>query len=187
MVTTVTSNSGDSSRKPCWVGVFQDASRAEIESAIKELGLSAIQCHGAEPPEFVEGWHVPVIKAISVPLEGVSRQTVQAYTRRGATILLDAPKTLTSDEKELWLSEFMHPLAPAALPDGAWLAGGLSPETIEAVLSNVRPACLDVASGIEIDPATQPGVKDPEKLKAFCQAVRRLEAIPLPEVGTVIS
>jgi phosphoribosylanthranilate isomerase len=168
---------------PAWVGVFQNADRATIQQALDTLPLAAIQLHGQEPPELVSGWPVPVIKALSVPLEGLSRQALSAYTRLGAHVLLDAPKGLNPEQKTKWLNEWIHPLAPAALPPGTWLAGGLNPENIETLLGHIRPACVDVASGVE----SAPGIKDPHKVHAFCQAVRRAAANPLPEAGTVLS
>ena len=48
------------------------------------------------------------------------------------------------------------------------LAGGLTPENVQAALGAVRPYAVDVASGVE----SSPGVKDWAKMKAFVRAVR---------------
>lgn len=54
-------------------------------------------------------------------------------------------------------------------PQTNWiLAGGLSPENIEAALKATGARFLDVNSGIE----SSPGVKDPGKMAAFFAAVR---------------
>lgn len=52
------------------------------------------------------------------------------------------------------------------------LAGGLDPDTVGEAIDKVRPWGVDVSSGVE----QRPGIKDPDKITAFVQAVRRLES-----------
>ncbi len=52
------------------------------------------------------------------------------------------------------------------------LAGGLNPDTVIEAMNKVRPWGVDVSSGVEL----RPGIKDPDKITAFVQAVRRLES-----------
>ena len=56
------------------------------------------------------------------------------------------------------------------------LAGGLRPENLQAALETVRPAAVDVNSGIE----TASGAKDPQRAEAFVQICRRWGPLPLP-------
>ena len=53
-------------------------------------------------------------------------------------------------------------------------AGGLDAETVGDVIRRLRPAGVDVASGVE----SAPGVKDPNKLSLFFAAVREADAGP---------
>ena len=47
------------------------------------------------------------------------------------------------------------------------LAGGLRPETVGAAVALVRPEVVDVSSGVE----RLPGIKDPDKIARFLEAV----------------
>jgi phosphoribosylanthranilate isomerase len=54
------------------------------------------------------------------------------------------------------------------------LAGGLKPENVKKAILTVQPYAVDVASGVEL----QPAVKDHEKIRAF---VENAKEIKLPE------
>lgn len=149
------------------VGVFANQPLVEVLGIAAEVGLSAIQLHGDEPPEYCASLSLPVIKALRVrdssSLEALGRYPVHAY-------LLDshAPHRLGGTGQR-----FDWDLARRAVREGhrIILAGGLNAENVTEAVQRVRPYAVDVSSGVE----TQ-GEKDVAKIAAFLEAVRVAEA-----------
>jgi phosphoribosylanthranilate isomerase len=52
-----------------------------------------------------------------------------------------------------------------------FLAGGITPENVGDAIRTARPYAIDVCSGVE----SKPGKKDPQRMKAFMQAVREAQ------------
>ena len=48
------------------------------------------------------------------------------------------------------------------------LAGGLSPENVREAIEAVHPWAVDASSSLEVEP----GVKDPDRVRAFVEAAR---------------
>lgn len=141
------------------VGVFVNEPRASVESIRNTVGLSMVQFHGDESPEECRGWPVRTIKAIRVR----SRQEA-AKARRYAVdfILADAyvEGAFGGTGQSVDVS-----LLDGFERDRLLLAGGLTPESVAAAVSAVRPFAVDVASGVE----ATPGRKDPTKVRRFIE------------------
>lgn len=111
---------------------------------------------------------------ITVPIiRGVNHKTSITDARRIASkcdfFLLDSYKEGvhggTGNLQDLHHSkEFIEKVAPHPVI----LAGGLRPENVVEAIKLTKPYGVDVSTGVE----TSPGVKDPDKITEFVEAVR---------------
>jgi indole-3-glycerol phosphate synthase/phosphoribosylanthranilate isomerase len=68
-----------------------------------------------------------------------------------------------------WLDDDDHHWERASRADGrVLLAGGLGPENVHAAIEAVHPWCVDASRSLE----SAPGIKDPERVRAFVEAAR---------------
>ena len=144
------------------VGVFVDSSPAEIAEIAALVPLDCIQLHGNESEESLE--HVralsgkPVWRAFQVTGSEVLERALQSAAD---ALLLDSGKG--SGERFAWdlLAGFARPYM---------LAGGLDCEHVATAIKTLAPFGVDVSSALETE-----GQKDPEKMRAFAEAVRRAD------------
>ncbi|HEY5648643.1 MAG TPA: phosphoribosylanthranilate isomerase, partial [Nitrospiria bacterium] len=142
------------------VGVFADAGEEEITSIVDRCGLDIIQLQGDETPELCRRLGPRVYKAIRVRDEG---SLVRMASFSVSAFVLD---TFRKDQLGGTGHTFDWNLALKAKDYGSViLAGGLNPDNIRKAVVTVRPAGVDVSSGVE---ATL-GKKDPKKIKAFIE------------------
>jgi phosphoribosylanthranilate isomerase len=148
------------------VGVFRDATPEEIDRVLRRVDLDRLQFHGSESEAAVEAVDLPVIKAI----RGADAEAAATYP--GTILLLDHPDG-SGGTGRAWEWSEAAPLIESGFD--VILAGGLAPESVGSVLAalgDLLPWGVDVATGVE-----GPGHrKDPAKLAAFVQAVRKAEA-----------
>jgi phosphoribosylanthranilate isomerase len=149
------------------VGVFVDAAPTELIAAAEAARLDVLQLHGDEPPEDFAGLPRRGIKALRVG-PGFDVEQALRYEGRASGLLLDtrsgsAPGG-TGETFDWSLAQGLRPRVSYLI-----LAGGLTPENVGAAISQMKPDAVDVSSGVE----SAPGRKDPEKVRAFIEAVRR--------------
>lgn len=162
------------------VGVFVNHPADYITRVYEDARLTVAQLHGDEPATILNGLlTIPSIRVHRLGNGGLRsvgedlaacKQVVSANPKiKVATpsVLLDAASGsqfggtgLTLPWKELvdyrrWLGD--TPLV---------LAGGLTPDNVAEAIRIVRPAAVDVASGVE----SSPGKKDPVKVRDFVAA-----------------
>jgi phosphoribosylanthranilate isomerase len=151
------------------VGILVNPSWAEAKAAAATRGVTALQLHGAETPEFCrqlmeEG--IRFEKALCVTGANSLARVPDFFTR---TLLLDsggAGEFGGSGQTFPW--EIARDFVRANPSIRVVLAGGLTPENVAEAVAMVRPFGVDVTSGVE----ASPGRKDHGRLRAFIAAAR---------------
>ena len=149
------------------VGLFVDASAAEVRAAIAVAGVGLLQFHGSETPEFCRQFGVPYIKAVRVRTGTDLLQYARDYHDAKA-LLLDAYVEGTHGGTG---QSFDWSVIPRTLPVPVVLSGGLNPQNVTGAIQQVRPWAVDVSSGVE----SAPGIKDAAKIAAFMSGVRNAD------------
>ena len=152
-------------------GVFGDQSVDEILRISRAAGLAGAQLHGAYRREDAarlraEGLRVWRVVRLAGP-DGPRRSCARPRWTRTPCWSSPGCRTPTGGSG-VALDLALAREARARLAGGAMvLAGGLTPETVAAAVALVRPDIVDVSSGVE----RLPGIKDPDKIARFLEAV----------------
>ncbi len=151
------------------VGVFVDPSDDLLAQAIAAASLDALQLHevGATRRAAIRArFGLPVWAVVAVrrkadlagPFEQADRVIFDAKTPHGSAL----PGGMGLKFDWSWLAGLRSPFA--------WgLAGGLTPANVAEAISVTGAPLVDTSSGVE----TAPGVKDVDRIAAFCKAARR--------------
>jgi phosphoribosylanthranilate isomerase len=138
------------------VGVFVNASRQFITECLNDVRLDVLQFHGDEPDSLLEGWPVPVIRALRLkngkkfkPAAHASSIYVLLDTFHSGLYGGTGAKRPLSDLRGLDLTR-------------VFISGGLNPDNVHEA-GALSPYAVDVASGVE----SAPGIKDHDKLRRF--------------------
>jgi phosphoribosylanthranilate isomerase len=149
------------------VGVFVDEDPAKVRELASLAGLDWLQLHGSESPDYCRSLGRRVIKGFRVKGDEIYAQ-IKAYQGAAQAFLLDTYKPGTpggTGETFDWeLARQVNKCGPIIL------AGGLTPDNVAQAIHIAQPAAVDVASGVE----AAPGKKDPEKLRAFFEAIKEV-------------
>lgn len=152
------------------VGVFVNPQKAEID-AVRELFPDlVVQLSGEEPPEFAQAIGGDVIKAVHVEPDA-SDAELSARCNRYPSALVMFDTKIAGRFGGTGLRFEWSKIAQIARVRPVVVAGGLNPENVGECVREVRPAWVDVRSGIESD-----GRKDEEKMRRFVAAVRENDA-----------
>ncbi|MBR8005797.1 phosphoribosylanthranilate isomerase [Burkholderia vietnamiensis] len=158
------------------VGLFVNATEAEIEAVVRDVPLTMLQFHGDETPQQCEALgraaRLPWLRAVRVGPSTQPADLVESdlHYSKARGLLFD---TLVPDYGGSG-KVFDWSLIPAELAHRAVLSGGLNAQNVGDAIRRLRPFSVDVSSGIEV--AGAKGVKDHARMAAFVCAVRDADA-----------
>ena len=147
------------------VGLFINASKAEIETVLSKVRLDILQFHGDETSSECEQIKLPYYKAIRVKADTNLLQCAVEFNSAKA-LLLDAHSESAFGGTG---QTFDWNLIPKSLTKPVILAGGLTAENVGSAIKLVQPYAVDVSGGVE----QSKGIKDAAKIAAFMQAVEQ--------------
>lgn len=146
------------------VGVVVNLAHAQLQEISKSLPLNMLQLHGDESPAYCAKVPLPYLKVFRVA-NTFRIQEMGEYAAKG--FLLD---TFSPDNYGGTGEAFDWTIAKkAAETHKVILSGGLTPRNVLRALDVVKPYAVDCCSGVE----AKPGKKDPTKLAAFFNEVRK--------------
>lgn len=166
------------------VGLFVDADEKTFYRILHDVPIQAIQLHGNESPEVVASLQpIPVIKAIH--MDGKISNTLKTWRKAISQLHLTNLKSILLETagkrpggsgvandwkaiRRLQKSGAFEGLPPVVA------AGGLTPETVGAVVQLLRPYAVDVSSGVE----SGRRVKSAKLIGQFVRAVRAADESP---------
>ena len=152
------------------VGVFVDATAADILRAARIAGLGVAQLHGAEPPALAAELLAAGLRVLRVLRGGDLAAEASRYPE-GTRFLVECGRgALPGGNGAAWDWSAARALSP--LPFA--LAGGLGPDNLAAAAAASGAVFLDLSSSVE----SAPGRKDRDKVLAAVAAARTVGGDP---------
>ncbi len=158
------------------VGLFVDPDDALLEEVLGQVAFDLLQLHGGETParvaEIRARFGLPVMKAIKIagPEDlALADEHIEVADR----LLFDAkaPKSMKNALPGGNALKFDWQLLAGRTWAKPWmLSGGLTAENLAEAVATSGACAVDVSSGVE----SEPGLKDPKKIRDFLEAARRL-------------
>jgi phosphoribosylanthranilate isomerase len=149
------------------VGLFVNATPADIAQAVQAIPQLLLQFHGDEQPADCQAAGRPYLRAARMA-SGFDLLNFAARYPDAQAILLDAHVEGYGGGGKV----FDWSLIPRNVPHPVVLSGGLHAENVIDGILQVRPWAVDVSSGVE----AAKGIKDAAAIRRFCEAVREADA-----------
>src|SRR5438105_6845574 len=154
------------------VALTVDADDLVLAQIVDALKPDLLQLHGHETPQRVaavrETFGLPVMKVLPIETRA-DLAAIDNYTGVADRLLFDArPPRDATRPGGLGKPFDWHLLENLNLSIPFMLSGGLHADNVAEALRITRAPGVDVSSGVE----SAPGVKDPDKIRAFIRAAR---------------
>ena len=144
------------------VGLFVNAEPQVVRETLAAVPLHLLQFHGDEGEAYCRQFDRPYVKAARMK-PGIDLLQYASAFPSAQAILLDAFVEGFGGGGKV----FDWNLIPSALRKPLILSGGLDAGNVGEAISRVKPAAVDVSSGVE----AAKGIKDAGKIHAFVSAV----------------
>ena len=144
------------------VGLFVDPTVDQVQAVLDRIDLDVLQFHGQESPAFCEQFQRPYLKAVAMSADVDLSAVNKAYESARGLLLDSAHEGQFGGTGQRFDWDWID----AGLENRLMLAGGLSADNVGEAIRQVRPAAVDVSSGVERDK----GIKDSGRMRAFIEA-----------------
>ncbi|MFG6489430.1 phosphoribosylanthranilate isomerase [Roseateles sp. BYS78W] len=149
------------------VGLFVNATDAELQAGFDALPNMLVQFHGDETPADCDRVNRPYLRAARMA-PGVDLLDFATQFPNAQALLLDAHVDGYGGGGKV----FDWSLIPPSVSSRLVLSGGLNAANVVDGIAQVRPWAVDVSSGVEVSK----GIKSADLIHEFCRAVKRADA-----------
>jgi phosphoribosylanthranilate isomerase len=167
------------------VALSVDANDETLAAIVAALKPDMLQLHGTETPDRVVAvrtrFGLPVIKALPVATRA-DLSPIRLYANVCDRLLFDARAPVEATRPGGLGKPFDWTLLRglnAGVP--VMLSGGLDADNVAEAIAVTGAGGVDVSSGVE----RSPGVKDPDKIRAFIRAARAADVLALGAANIV--
>lgn len=150
------------------VGLFVNASPADVDAACTAIPALVLQFHGDESPGDCDLSGRPYLRAARITA-GFDLLDFASKFANAQAVLLDAHVEGYGGGGKV----FDWSLVPSGVTRPLVLSGGLNAANVTDGVLALRPWAVDVSSGVE----SAKGIKDAAAIRRFCRAVRDADAL----------
>ncbi|MGJ8668656.1 MAG: phosphoribosylanthranilate isomerase [Oceanococcus sp.] len=150
------------------VALFLDPEADYVEQVLNRVKPDVLQFHGQENAEFCEQFGRRYVKAVAMQQQGDPLEQARKDYPNASGYLVDSHEPGGMGGRGLAFDWSRLSAQQARLI----LAGGLNPSNVQKAIEQLRPAAVDVSSGVE----DSPGCKSAAKMTGFVAAVRAADS-----------